>query len=188
MAKALSTGFQRIVHRARPVPVGSRLRVTRYRHVIAAQVQGVSATPVMRRGLCWAVLRYRSRFSACFGRGSVEAWIIDTAAAVVGVSKTVGWRWFREAGGVMPPQWCEPAGRPARLSLADREGIACRRVAGEGVRAIAGAIGRSPSTIGRELTGGTCRPKTGYRATVAQALADKRARRPKTALLRRDTR
>ncbi len=29
MANALITGFQRIVHRVRPVPVGSRLRVTR---------------------------------------------------------------------------------------------------------------------------------------------------------------
>ncbi|GAB2984528.1 hypothetical protein GCM10017788_40680 [Amycolatopsis acidiphila] len=114
--------------------------------------------------------------------------IIDTAAATVGVSKTVGWRWFREAGGVMPPQRCEPVGRPARLSFADREEIACRRAASEGVRAIARAIGRSPSTISRELARGTRRPKTGYRATVAQALADKRARRPKIALLRRDTR
>jgi hypothetical protein len=32
----LITGFQRIVHRVRPVPVGSRLRVTRYRHFSAA--------------------------------------------------------------------------------------------------------------------------------------------------------
>src|SRR4029450_3100472 len=36
MAKASMTGFQRIVHRVRPVPVGSRLRVTRYRHLSAA--------------------------------------------------------------------------------------------------------------------------------------------------------
>lgn len=69
--------------------------------------------------------------------------IIDTAAAAVGVSKTVGWRWFREAGGVMPPQRRESADRPVRLSFADREEIACRRAAGEGVRAIARAIGRS---------------------------------------------
>jgi transposase, IS30 family len=62
------------------------------------------------------------------------------------------------------------------------------RAAGEGVRAIARAIDRSPSTISRELTRGTRRPKTGYRATVAQALADERACRPKVALLRRDTR
>jgi len=31
IAKASTTGFHRIVHRVRPVPVGSRLRVTRYR-------------------------------------------------------------------------------------------------------------------------------------------------------------
>ena len=36
MANALIRGFQRIVHRARPAPVGSRLRVTRYRHFNAA--------------------------------------------------------------------------------------------------------------------------------------------------------
>jgi hypothetical protein len=36
MAKASMTGFHRVVHRVRPVPVGSRLRVTRYRHFNAA--------------------------------------------------------------------------------------------------------------------------------------------------------
>jgi IS30 family transposase len=114
--------------------------------------------------------------------------VIEVAAATVGVSKTVAWRWFREAGGVMPPPRCDPSRRPARLSFADREEIACRRAGGEGIRAIARAIGRPPSTVSRELTRGTRRSKTGYRATVAQALADKRARRPKIALLRRDTR
>lgn len=38
MAKALITGFQRIVHRVRPAPVGSRLRVTRYRHLLARKI------------------------------------------------------------------------------------------------------------------------------------------------------
>jgi hypothetical protein len=36
MVNALITGFQRIVHRALPAPVGSRLRVTWYRHFMAA--------------------------------------------------------------------------------------------------------------------------------------------------------
>ncbi len=36
MAKAFNAGFQRIVHRVLPVPVGSRDRVTRYRHFSAA--------------------------------------------------------------------------------------------------------------------------------------------------------
>nr|WP_123670712.1 IS30 family transposase [Actinocorallia herbida] len=88
----------------------------------------------------------------------------------------------------MPPQWCECSTRSARLSFAEREEIACRQAADEGVRAIARAIGRSPSTVSRELARGTRRPKTGYRATVAQALADERSRRPKVALLRRNTR
>jgi IS30 family transposase len=109
--------------------------------------------------------------------------IIDGAAAAVGVSKTVGWRWFREAGGVMPPPKCARADRTLRLLFAEREEVACRRAAGQGVRQIARALDRAPSTISRELARGTRRPKTGYRATVAQALADARARRPKTALL-----
>ena len=107
------------------------------------------------------------------------------AADAVGVSRPVAWRWFRKAGGVMPP----PApvrvseDRSFRLSFADREEIACRWAGGEGVRAIARAVGRPPSTISRELARGTVRRKSGYRATVAQAAADARARRPKTALL-----
>jgi IS30 family transposase len=109
--------------------------------------------------------------------------IIDGAAATVGVSKSVGWRWFREAGGVMPPPRCVRVDRTLRLSFAEREEISCRRAAGQGVRQIARALNRAPSTISRELARGTRRPKTGYRATVAQALADTRARRPKTALL-----
>jgi IS30 family transposase len=48
---------------------------------------------------------------------------------------------------------------------------------------IARALGRPPSTISRELCRGTVRRKSGYRATVAQAAADARARRPKVALL-----
>ena len=35
-AKALSAGFHRMVHRAWPVPLGSRPLVTRYRHLRAA--------------------------------------------------------------------------------------------------------------------------------------------------------
>ncbi|TWP54022.1 hypothetical protein FKR81_00155 [Lentzea tibetensis] len=45
MAKALIAGFQRIVHRARPVPVGSMLRVTRCRHFIAACSVGQCPRP-----------------------------------------------------------------------------------------------------------------------------------------------
>ena len=56
------------------------------------------------------------------------------------------------------------------------------------MRSIARALGRSASTISRELTRGTVRRKTGYRASVAQTLADQRARRPKERMLASDDR
>jgi hypothetical protein len=36
MSKALRAAFHRLVHRLRPLPVGSRLMMARYRHFIAA--------------------------------------------------------------------------------------------------------------------------------------------------------
>ena len=36
MSKALSAAFHRLVHRWRPLPVGSRLMMARYRHLSAA--------------------------------------------------------------------------------------------------------------------------------------------------------
>ena len=81
----------------------------------------------------------------------------------------------------------EPSGR--YLSLAEREEIAVGLAAGETRAAIARRLGRHPSTITREL-GRNCprgwrdqlRPSR-YRATAAQAKAELRARRPKTAKL-----
>lgn len=111
--------------------------------------------------------------------------VLEDAAAAVGVSKTVAWRWFREAGGVIPSNisTIDRNSRTRRLSVREREEISCRRAAGDGMRAIARALGRSPSTISRELVRGTQRRKTGYRASVAQARADARARRPKISKL-----
>jgi len=116
--------------------------------------------------------------------------VLAEAAEVAGVSKTVGLRWFWHVGGVMP----EPfrAGRSmvgvGRLSFQEREEISCRRAAGEGVRAIARVLDRSPSTISRELKRGTVRRKSGYRASVAQSLADQRGCRPKQRMLALDGR
>lgn len=73
----------------------------------------------------------------------------EAAAEAVGVSQAVGGRWFRHGGG-MPPMDLGPAtGR--YLSFADREEIGLLRVQGGGVRSIARQIGRSPSTVSREL-------------------------------------
>ena len=63
--------------------------------------------------------------------------------------RPVGVRWFREGGG-MPTVTLAPAsGR--YLSFAEREEIALLRARGAGVREIARQLGRSPSTISREL-------------------------------------
>jgi IS30 family transposase len=71
------------------------------------------------------------------------------------------------------------------LAFAEREEIAMLRARGHGVREIARLIGRSPSTISRELrrNAATRSGSLEYRATTAQWHADVRAKRPKTAKL-----
>ncbi|CAD6562370.1 hypothetical protein LMG28727_07727 [Paraburkholderia kirstenboschensis] len=71
------------------------------------------------------------------------------------------------------------------LSFAEREDIALLSVQGLGVREIARRLGRSPSTVSRELkrnaaTRGGCLE---YRASVAQWKAERFAKRPKAAKL-----
>ena len=82
---------------------------------------------------------------------------------------------------MIPADLTAPSG--LRLSFAEREEIALMVAAGKINADIARALGRHPATIGRERARGLRRTKTGYRATVAQALADERARRPKPAKL-----
>lgn len=107
----------------------------------------------------------------------------EDAALAVGVSSPVGSRWFREAGGMRPISLAPLSSR--YLSFAEREEIAILRARGAGVREIARQVGRSPSTISRELRrNAATRPgSSGYRAVNAQWHADRRARRPKTAKL-----
>jgi IS30 family transposase len=71
------------------------------------------------------------------------------------------------------------------LSFAEREEIAVLKAAGCGVREIARRIGRSASTISRELRRNAATRGGGldYRATTAQWHADRRSRRPKPAKL-----
>src|SRR5262249_58269374 len=68
------------------------------------------------------------------------------------------------------------------LSLAEREEIAVRLAAGDGVRVIAARLGRAPSTVSREVRR-NCLSRGRYRATAAQRRAEDRARRPKAAKL-----
>src|SRR6516164_5850360 len=101
------------------------------------------------------------------------------AGWAAGVSHETARRWFIDAGGKIGNGAAAVGGR--YLSLAEREEIAVGRAAGLPVRAIAAALGRSPSTVSRELARNS--GPRGYRATVAQAWAEQRARRPKPAKL-----
>ncbi len=71
------------------------------------------------------------------------------------------------------------------LSFKEREEIAILNAQGCGVRDIASKLGRSPSTISRELrrNAATRSGDLQYRATTAQWHADRRAERPKVAKL-----
>ena len=107
----------------------------------------------------------------------------EDAAIACGVSGPVGSRWFRERGGMPSIQLSPLSGR--YLSFAEREEIALLKVQGLGVRAIARQLGRSPSTISRELrrNAATRGGQLEYRAGIAQWKAELQARRPKTAKL-----
>jgi IS30 family transposase len=100
------------------------------------------------------------------------------AAVVAGVGANTAERWFREAGGMSPLSLVEPS---RALSALEREEIAISRGQGLSGQAIARRLGRSPSTISRELARNT--GWRGYRGVVAQAKADARVARPKPSKL-----
>src|SRR3954471_18520568 len=122
---------------------------------------------------------HRQRFWAAIARGERS----DVAGVEAGVSPVVGVRWFREAGGMRPIGQAPLSGR--YLSFAEREEIAILRAGGCGVREVARRLGRSPSTISRELrrNAATRGGRLDYRASTAQWHADRRGRRPKPAKL-----
>jgi transposase len=128
--------------------------------------------PVARR-------EHRQRFWTAIALGLSS----EDAAVACGVSQAVGTRWFRESGGMPPISLAPLSGR--YLSFAEREEVAVLKARGCGVRQIARRVGRSPSTISRELrrNAATRGGLLEYRATTAQWHADRRARRPKVAKL-----
>ncbi len=125
----------------------------------------------------------RQRFWAAIARGLSG----EEAAVDGGVSTAVGVRWFREAGG-MPPSTFAPSAKPPSeryLSFAERKQLAILRAQGFGVRETARRLGRSGSTVSRELRRNAATRSGGleYRATTAQWHAERSARRPKPAKL-----
>jgi IS30 family transposase len=106
------------------------------------------------------------------GVGTVEA------CRQVGIGRKTGYRWRAERGG-LPPLRLGEADRTGRyLSQLERQRIATLRDRGVGVREIARRLGRSPSTVSRELRR-NLRPQDGgvYDGDLAHARARERARR-----------
>ena len=125
------------------------------------------------------------------------------AAESIGVSATSGKRWFRESGG-MPPLPLDLPDTPSRyLDLDERVVIHAGLLLGHSYAEIARQLGRSTSTVTRELELhklDPVRPKAGpmplgrdgrrkipkklnYSPTAAQARAEAGRRRPKTSKL-----
>ena len=102
----------------------------------------------------------------------------QSAAAALGCSAKSVQRLLGKTGGLMPRTMPQSA---LRLSLSEREEISRGLLAGETCRRIAARLGRSPSTVSREVAAGGRRDR--YRAWRAEERARQRVRRPKTAKL-----
>ncbi len=100
------------------------------------------------------------------------------AAAAVGCSIPSVARLMARTGGMRPR--VKPRS-PLRLSLAEREEISRGLLVGRSMRAIALLLGRSPSTVSREVAANGHGHR--YRAWRAEKTAVRRARRPKLAKL-----
>jgi IS30 family transposase len=135
------------------------------------------------------------------------------AGVAVGVSQRGGLAWFADTGGVKP-RLCEPktSGLRSRLTFEDRVEIEIGVRTNESLQAMGKRLSRPASTIKREIdANGANNPSDGrksgyrrkeafgarqsgntaqvkYRALLAQARADQRARRPKEAKLAANSR
>ena len=117
----------------------------------------------------------RAEFWVVLARGST----LQAACDAVGVNRRTERHWRQATGGRIPRKRPEPSGR--YLGLEERLRIADLRLAGVGVRAIGAQLGRSPSTVSRELTrnGPASGSRGKYVPYAAQKRAELRGRRPK---------
>jgi len=112
----------------------------------------------------------------------VRAGLSPAEAGVAAGASRGAERWFRQAGGVKGNGPGPVSGR--YLSPREREEIALGIARKESCREIGRRLGRPASTVSREVARN--RGAEGYRALAAQARAEIRARRPKTAKLAGD--
>jgi IS30 family transposase len=133
---------------------------------VAAMKNGRPAAPRALQAQFWEGIRS--------GLGVAEA------GSAAGVGPVKAFAWFKQAGGVKSNGPRPAGGR--YLSVAEREEIAVGLAAGDSLRVIAARLGRSPSTVSREVRRNS-RGVRQYRALAAQGQAQWRAARPKTAKL-----
>jgi IS30 family transposase len=107
---------------------------------------------------------------------------LKQAVAAAGVSKTTGHYWLTQSGGVRPR--VRRPRPPLRLSLEDRETISRGLAQKKTLTAIAGELGRSVSTVSREVARNS--GPNGYRAARADRLAVLRTSRPRPGKLADD--
>jgi len=136
---------------------------------VAAVKNGRPAAPRALQAQFWEGIRS--------GLGTLEA------GRAAGVGQVLAFAWFKRAGGVKANGPRPAGGR--YLSVAEREEIVVGLAAGESLRTIAARLGRSPSTVSREVRRNS-RGARHYRALAAQGQAQWRAARPKTAKLAGD--
>jgi IS30 family transposase len=123
---------------------------------------------------------------AVFWRLVYEGSSAESAAVVARLSVTHGRKRVRQAGGVIPQHVLrESSGR--YLDQMDRAVIMVARRQGLSMREIGRLVGRSPSTISRELRRNRRFPRR-YDARIAQVWADRRAPRPQPMKLALDPR
>ncbi len=117
-------------------------------------------------------LEKQARFWELIRQGATQT----AASAAVGVDRTQGRRWLAVIGGRVPRRRPEPTGR--YLCVDDRVRVADLVIAEASVTAIAAELGRSKSTISRELArNGSAKGR--YAPYAAQKKTEWRARRPK---------
>ena len=103
---------------------------------------------------------------------------LSATGRVLGESVPQIGRFLRKSGGIRP---LPRRRRASHLTAGEREEISRGIAAGDSARTIADKLGRSPSTIAREIARNGGREH--YRATPADAAAYVRARRPQISTL-----
>jgi len=113
-----------------------------------------------------------------WGRWKQGQTLSEIGAALGGRAKSSLFDALQRHGGVAPPQRARSS---QHLSAQEREEISRGMVAGDSVRSIARQLGRSPSTISREIARNGGRQQ--YRAAAADQRAWQQAQRPKPCAL-----